>query len=104
MTVSECLKKLSRELSLGSDISTPELLPRETVIQKDTCTPAVRCSIAYNSKDRTSKISTKRLKIKKDVVNVCNGLLLSHEKPNEVMPHGCTLEDHTLSDRGDNRL
>ena len=31
-------KKMSRELSLGSDISTPGLLPRETIIQKDTST------------------------------------------------------------------
>ena len=39
ITVSECLKKkMSRELSLGSDISTPGLLPRETIIQKDTST------------------------------------------------------------------
>ena len=36
------------------------------------------------------------------MINICSGRLLSHKEPNEMMPHGSTLEDHILSDRGDN--
>ena len=51
----------------------------KTRIQKDTCTPHVRSSTIYNSQDM--KETPVSIKVnEEDVVGICGGILLSHEK------------------------
>ena len=54
--------------------------------------PYIHCSIIYNSQDiKTTYVSANEW-IKKDVVNLHNGMLFSHKK-NEILPSTTTWMD-----------
>ena len=73
--------------------------PEKTIIQKDTCTPSVHCSIIYNSQDmETTCMSVDRGMDKANGAHLYNGTLLRQKKKNEAescVEMSMYLETHT---------
>ena len=80
-TVWRFLKRLKIELPYDLAIPLLGIYPKKTLVRKDTCTPtfiAALCTIAKTWKQ--TQMSINRWLNKEDVVNIFNGILLSHEK------------------------
>ena len=62
----------------------------KTVIQKDTCTPVFIAALFLIARTwKQPKCPSTEEQIKKDMVHICNGILLSHKKYHHQQ-HGWT--------------